>query len=184
MHLVIGLGNPGKRYELTRNNAGFLFMDFLRERWDFPAFSVNEKFEAEISEGRVGREKVMLVKPQTFMNESGKSIAALLSFYKLTPKDTAVIHDDLDIAPATFRTTHSSRAAGHNGVQDIIDKLGTQDFYRLRLGIGRPQPDSQERCISSHDFVLENFSQDERKALLELFPAAESELKNTLVGDR
>lgn len=169
MKLVIGLGNPGKEYEKTRHNTGFLCVDFLQKEFGFEAFTPNKKMFTTISSGMLKAEKILLVKPDTFMNASGAAVQALISFYKLSPQDIAVIHDDLDIAPGTFRTTLSSRAAGHNGVQDIIDKLGTQNFFRVRLGIGHPSAEN-DICVSPHDYVLQNFSPEELAKLQELFP--------------
>ncbi|MFZ2299531.1 MAG: aminoacyl-tRNA hydrolase [Candidatus Moraniibacteriota bacterium] len=174
MKLIIGLGNPGKEYEKTRHNAGFLCVDFLRKEFSFSPFVLDKKISAEISSGMIGTEKVLLVKPDTFMNDSGTAVRSLLGFYKLSPADIIVIHDDLDIVPGTYRTTVSSRAAGHNGVQDIIDTVGTQDFFRIRLGIGRPDEAMGAR-MSSHDFVLQDFSPSELKALAALFPKVQDE---------
>jgi PTH1 family peptidyl-tRNA hydrolase len=163
MKAIIGLGNPGKEYEKTRHNAGFLCVDFLRQASDLAAFAADKRMSAEISSGIIGGERVMLVKPQTLMNNSGTAVQALLRFYKLSPADIAIIHDDLDIAPGTYKTTSSSRAAGHNGVQDIIERLGTHDFFRIRLGIGRPA-ETAGACISPHSFVLQSFSEEELKS--------------------
>lgn len=179
MKLIIGLGNPGDEYKLTRHNAGFLCVDFLRQEFGFEDFRSDKKLSAEISGGMIGGEKLLLVKPETFMNRSGTAVQALMNFYKLSPADIAVIHDDLDIAPGVFKTTASSRAAGHNGVQDIIDRLGTQDFLRLRLGIGRPAEVSGV-CLSSHDFVLQKFSPEELEKLSALFPKAKEEILQRL----
>lgn len=175
MKLIIGLGNPGKEYEKTRHNAGFLCVDFLRKEFGFETFIPNKKMSATISAGTLKTEKLLLVKPDTFMNDSGTAVRALIDFYKLSPQDIAVVHDDLDIALGTERTTLSSRAAGHNGIQDIIDTLGTQDFFRIRLGIGRPVGESGT-CISTHDFVLQDFSPEELAKLKELFPQVKEEL--------
>jgi PTH1 family peptidyl-tRNA hydrolase len=174
MKLIIGLGNPGKEYEMTRHNAGFLCADFLREAFDFEAFKLDKKMSAELSSGMIDSEKVILVKPETFVNESGTAVQSLVHFYKLSPSDIAVLHDDLDIAPGTLRITDSSRAAGHNGVQDIIDKLGTQDFFRIRLGIGHPT-EVLGACMPSHDYVLQKFSSEELAKLPELFSKAKDE---------
>lgn len=171
MKIIVGLGNPGKEYEKTRHNAGFLFADFLRKELGFEEFRSDKKASAELSSGMIDSEKVILVKPETFMNESGRAVRALVDFYKLSPADIAVIHDDLDIVPGTFRTTDSSRAAGHNGVQDIIDTLGTQDFFRIRLGIGHPT-EVLGACMPSHDYVLQKFSSEEITKLEALFPEA------------
>ncbi len=175
MKLIIGLGNPGNNHTLTRHNAGFLCLDSLQKEWGAEAFQPNKKMSALVSEGAVGRNRVLLVKPETFMNASGTAVSQLVHFYKLEPTDIVVIHDDLDIAPGTYKLTHSSRAAGHNGVADIIEKLGTQDFTRIRLGIGRPTEVSGI-CMPSHDFVLQNFSKDELATLSALFPQVKDEL--------
>lgn len=175
MKLIIGLGNPGKEYENTRHNAGFLCVNFLQKEFGFEPFAPDKKMSASIADGTIGSEKVLFAKPDTFMNDSGKTVSALLRFYKLSPSDIAVIHDDLDIAPGTYRTAVSSRAAGHNGVQDIIDALGTQDFFRVRLGIGRPT-EVLGACMPAHDFVLQNFSPEELAALTGLFPKIQEEL--------
>ncbi len=175
MKLIIGLGNPGTQHAHTRHNIGFLALDFLQHAFSFEAFAKNQKMLAEVSSGLLKNEKVLLVKPTTFMNESGSAVRALIQFYKLTPADIAVIHDDMDISSADLRVTRSSRAAGHNGVADIIEKLGTQDFFRIRLGIGRPTEVSGV-CMPSHDFVLQNFSPEEQEKLPNLFPKVQEEL--------
>lgn len=175
--LVIGLGNPGKRYNSTRHNAGFMVLDWLCERWNASPFQEESKFSAEATSLIQGTQKIILAKPTTFMNESGRSVQSLLDYYKLGPQSLVIIHDDLDIAPGTLRTTDSSRAAGHNGVQNIIDTLGTQDFFRIRLGIGRPG-EVQGTCIPSHDYVLGRFLPDEEATLRTLFPAVEEAILN------
>lgn len=175
MKLLIGLGNPGNNHQYTRHNAGFLFLDYLQKEWSGDTFQSEKKMSAEVSECQVGKHKVLLVKPATFMNASGTAVSQLVHFYKLTAEDIVVIHDDLDIAPGTFKQTNSSRAAGHNGVSDIIEKLGTQDFPRVRLGIGRPTAVSGA-CMPSHDFVLQNFSKEELTTLSDLFPKVKEEL--------
>ena len=189
MKLIIGLGNPEKKYEKNRHNAGFLRVAFLQQEWGFEAFTLDKKLSASISSGTLDSEKVLLVKPDTFMNASGAAVQKLLHFYKLSPRDILIIHDDLDIAPGTFRTTLSSRSAGHNGVENIIESLGTQDFFRIRLGIGRPdrippetgnvagRPSAEpEICFSAHDFVLQNFSPEELASLTTLFPTVKDEI--------
>lgn len=165
MHLIVGLGNPGKEYERTRHNAGFLFLDYTRESWGFPKFSASAKWKGSVSEGLRNGGKVILLKPETYMNRSGESVRAVMDFYKISPAELVVIHDDLDVPAGSFKTTGSSRAAGHNGVADLIEKLGTQDFRRIRIGIGRP-PEN----VPSDVFVLSPFSEEERQALETLFP--------------
>lgn len=179
MKLIIGLGNPGKEYANTRHNAGFLCADFLQQDFGCEPFAPDKKMSASMASRTIGDEKVLFVKPDTFMNHSGTAVSALLQFYKLSPSDIAVIHDDLDIAPGTYKTTASSRAAGHNGVQDIIERLGTQDFFRIRLGIGRPT-EVLGACIPAHDFVLQDFSPEELAALTALFPKIKEDVLHWL----
>lgn len=179
MKLIIGLGNPGNNHAKTRHNAGFLCLDYLQKEWECDTFQPEKKMSADVSTGTFGKHKILLVKPSTFMNASGTAVSQLVHFYKLQPEDIVVLHDDLDIAPATFKATNSSRAAGHNGVSDIIEKLGTQDFYRIRLGIGRPA-EVNGACMPSHDFVLQNFGDEELATLSTLFPQVKAELEKWL----
>jgi PTH1 family peptidyl-tRNA hydrolase len=171
MNLIIGLGNPGKEYERTRHNAGFLFLDFLRDSWGFPGFSTSARWKGAVSEGVRNGEKTILLKPETFMNRSGDSVRSIMDFFKLSPEDLTVIHDDLDIESGRYRVTEGSRAAGHNGVADLIEKIGTQDFRRIRIGIGRP-PEN----IPTEKYVLTPFTQEERETLETLFREVESTL--------
>lgn len=173
MLLIIGLGNPGKKYIKTRHNAGFMALDKLQKSWDFPDFKMEKKFNAEISKNS----KIILVKPQTFMNDSGASIRAFLDFYKLTSDDILVIHDDLDISLGKYKIAQDSRSAGHNGVQNIIDALGTQKFRRLRIGIAKP-PEEKKSCpISGHDYVLGKFSSKEIKVVEKVLEEVLEEIK-------
>jgi len=167
MKIVIGLGNPDNKYAKNRHNSGFIILDELQKDWSFPAFEFSKKFDAEISEGNFEGDKIILVKPQTFMNKSGESVQKILSFYKLTPEDVTVIHDDLDINLGEFRISSDSRAAGHNGVQDIIDKLGTQNFKRIRIGIEGEEA-RKNRLIPGDVFVLQDFSEEELRVIKNL----------------
>lgn len=187
MKLIIGLGNPGKQYTQTRHNAGFQALHFLCEHFGFEKFHLESRFHAEISVGTVHGDKYLLVKPTTFMNQSGTTVRLLLQYYKMTQNDIVVIHDDLDVAPGTLKTTFSSRAAGHNGVQNIIDQLGTQDFFRIRLGIGRPSLSPQPHTTtlptqSTHEYVLEPFPAAERQLLETLFPALPNLITNNTLN--
>lgn len=160
MKLIIGLGNPTKRYEDTRHNAGFLILDEIQKELSFPEFQSSGKFEAEISEANIAGEKIILVKPQTFMNLSGKSVAAIMTFYKIPIEDLTVIHDDLDIELGAFKISTDSSAAGHNGVTSIFETLGTQKIKRIRIGIEGSEK-KLERQMSGSDFVLQKFSEEE-----------------------
>jgi peptidyl-tRNA hydrolase, PTH1 family len=167
MKLIIGLGNPGEKYQKNRHNAGFIIVDELKKDWSFPDFEFSKKFNAEISEGSQNEEKMMLVKPQTFMNNSGEAVQKIMSFYKLTPEDILVIHDDLDIDFGEFKISTDSGPAGHNGVQSIIDKLGTKNFKRFRIGIEGTEK-RKTRFIPGDEFVLKDFSDEELQMIKNL----------------
>lgn len=157
MKLIVGLGNPGKEYDGTRHNIGFAVLDVLATA----PYKKEVKFKSAISELRLGDEKVLLVKPITFMNLSGEAVQALKSFYKLEDADILVIHDEMDFAPGTFQFSVGSGPAGHNGVESIQERLGTKNVARLRIGIGRPAGGTKE------DFVLTKFGTEESKLMKE-----------------
>ena len=137
MKLIIGLGNPGLRYAKTRHNAGYLAVDALasaeRLRW-----SRKREWSADVADATLCGERVILVKPRTYMNLSGDAVRAVSTFYHVDPKDMLVVQDDMDIEEGRMQFKNGGSAAGHNGISDIQDKLGTRDFARLRIGIGRP----------------------------------------------
>jgi peptidyl-tRNA hydrolase, PTH1 family len=157
--LVVGLGNPGPRYETTRHNVGFLVADILAERIG-AGFKVHKKSGAEVTTGRLGGRSVVLAKPRTYMNESGRHIGPLAKFYSVEPADIVVIHDELDIDFGRIRLKFGGGEGGHNGLRSIASALGTKDFQRVRIGVGRP-PGRQDPAA----FVLENFNSKERPEL-------------------
>ncbi len=161
MKLIVGLGNPGKEFENTRHNAGFMAVEVLRSRHgdDFGKWS--NKFKALVCEGRIGREKIALVLPQTFMNLSGDAVAEAVTFWKVDPTSVIVIYDDLDLLLGNIRIRENGSAGGHNGMKSIIARLGTQDFTRVRIGIG----DESEVKIPAEKFVLQHFSAGDKKVL-------------------
>lgn len=161
MKIIIGLGNPEKKYDLTRHNVGFMFLDELQKKWKFPEFEFSKKFNALASKEK----ETLLVKPQTFMNLSGTSVRAILDFYKLTPENIIVIHDDIDIELGKYKIATDSSSAGHNGVQNIIDQLGTKEFRRIRVGISKTHEEKESCPISAHDYVLGKFTPEELKVL-------------------
>ena len=136
MLILVGLGNPGAKYASNRHNIGFMAADVIHTRHRFPPWRKN--FQAEVSEGTIGGERVLLMKPQTYMNESGRSVGDAVRFLKLAPADVVVIHDELDLPPGTAKLKQGGGHGGHNGLRDILSALGTPDFWRLRLGIGHP----------------------------------------------
>jgi len=162
MILIVGLGNPGKKFQKTRHNIGFRIVDEFTRKNNLPKFKLSKKFNAEISEGILGGEKILLAKPQTFMNLSGKSAKPLIDFYKITPPGRVVIHDDIDIPLGKIRIVKGRGAAGHKGVESIIKELGTKNFVRFRIGI---QPRSIISTIIENvdQFVLQKFNKEEEK---------------------
>lgn len=162
MKLIIGLGNPGREYENTRHNAGFMFVDALQKKCELSEFSFDKKFHAEISNGTCpDGTKMILVKPQEFMNRSGSAVYAICEYYKVPFTDIIVVHDDLDIEIGNYKKSHNIRAAGHNGVQDIIEKTGTQEFTRIRIGIEMIGGKKEREKIPGNRFVLQRFSENE-----------------------
>lgn len=139
MKIIAGLGNPGSEYAKTKHNVGFMFVDALAEKLNI-ADEWKLKQDALVAEGRIGTEKVLLVKPLTYMNESGRAIGPLLSWYKLAPSDLIVIHDDMDIPAGMIRIRRKGSAGGHNGMKSILYHVQDENFARMRIGIGRPLP--------------------------------------------
>lgn len=164
MKLIIGLGNPGKEYENNRHNAGFIMVDELQTLLGFPQFQAEKKFDAEMSEFSIAGEKIMLAKPQTFMNLSGRSVQAIASFYKIPIENITLIHDDLDIELGKYKISEDASAAGHNGVQSIFDTLSTQKIKRIRIGIEGSEK-KKDRLMAGSDFVLQDFSEEELQTI-------------------
>jgi PTH1 family peptidyl-tRNA hydrolase len=158
MILIVGLGNPGAKYEKTRHNLGFKAVDLLADRWSFGHY--DSRFNGEVGNGLMFGQRIMLLKPQTFMNLSGASVAAVVGFQKLKPKDVWVIHDDLDLPLGRMRIRVGGSSGGHNGVASVIERLGSPEFTRFRLGIGRPSPSTP---VPVEDYVVQPFGPDERQ---------------------
>jgi len=158
MHVVVGLGNPGARYEGTRHNIGFEVVEFLARHHEIAL--KEKKFKAHFGRGRVGAEPVMLVCPQTFMNRSGDSIGPLVGFYKLKSDSVVVIHDDLDLPVGVVKLKSGGGHGGHNGLRDLVSKLGTANFQRVRVGIGRPQGP-----MATSDWVLSRWASSQQGLL-------------------
>jgi PTH1 family peptidyl-tRNA hydrolase len=161
MKLIIGLGNPGKKYERTRHNAGFIAVRAFSAAHGEVFLDWKEKFNAEICEGRIGREKIVLLLPQTFMNLSGDSVAAAAAFWKVSPEDVMVAYDDVDIPLGKIRIRAEGSAGGHNGIKSLIERLGTKSFPRIRIGVGT----ELSKDIPSEDWVLGKFAKDEEAPL-------------------
>ena len=159
MKVVIGLGNPGKKYEKTRHNIGFIAIDNLRKKMNIS--DEREKFQALVSEKNIDGEKVIFLKPQTFMNLSGNSVIEIVNFYKLDPKkDIIVIYDDMDLSFGDIRIREKGSSGGHNGIKSLISHIG-EEFIRIKCGIGAKEKDAVEH-------VLGEFNQTEQKDLDEI----------------
>ena len=177
MRIVIGLGNPGKEYERTRHNAGFLALDFWCQKMGWSEFKEEKKFSALLTEGKIGREKIILAKPTTYMNDSGVAARALMNFYKLKPEQIVVIQDDKDIAIGKTKVQTARGDAGHNGIKSLVAHLGTNNFTRVRVGIAPTEP--KEIGVTSH-FVLHDFSKEEMKTLQEVFTNIAQDLEKII----
>ena len=169
MKLIIGLGNPEPEYQDTRHNTGFLAIDKIMSNFQFPISNFNKKINSLITKGKINGKRVVLAMPQTHMNNSGIAVRALLDFYKLKPENLIVIHDDKDIPLGETRVQTNRGPAGHNGVKSIIEHLGTQNFTRIRVGIGLSSPPARGGArgggSDTGNFVLGKFTAEEKKVL-------------------
>jgi peptidyl-tRNA hydrolase, PTH1 family len=175
MQIWVGLGNPGPRYALHRHNVGFMAVDVIADMHDFGP--VQKKFSGWAQEGRIGSAKVLLLKPATFMNESGRSVGEALRFYKLGTDALTVFHDELDLAPFKVKVKQGGGHAGHNGLRSIDQHLGAE-FRRIRLGIGHP---GHKDRVTGH--VLGNFAKAEEDDLATMLGAVGSEVEWLAKGD-
>ncbi|MCW9024723.1 MAG: aminoacyl-tRNA hydrolase [Gammaproteobacteria bacterium] len=156
VQIIVGLGNPGPEYEHTRHNAGFWFVDTLAEQFRSP-FKLEKKFHGEVARIHLAGQDVWLLKPDTFMNRSGQAVQALAQFYKVGLEHILVVHDELDLEPGVARLKQGGGHGGHNGLRDIISKMGGNVFMRLRLGIGHP---GDSKKVTGH--VLKKVSTDDQ----------------------
>jgi peptidyl-tRNA hydrolase, PTH1 family len=156
--IIFGLGNPGREYEKTRHNIGFIAMDKFSMNWKIDMTRV--RFKSLVGEGKYNRNRIYLVKPLTYMNNSGNSVSSFMRFYKVEPDRILVIHDDLDLPFGSIRLRENGGSAGQRGLQSIISRIGTEDFARLRIGIGRP-PGKMDAV----DYVLKKFSNNSESDL-------------------
>jgi PTH1 family peptidyl-tRNA hydrolase len=177
MQIWAGLGNPGAQYALQRHNVGFMAADVIAEAHDFGPWQ--KKFRSLISEGRIGSKRVLLLKPQTFMNDSGDAVQQALRFYKLGLDGLTVFHDELDLAPMKVKVKQGGGTAGHNGLRSIDAHLGPE-FRRVRIGIGHPGPGQKEK-VTPH--VLGNYAKSEMEPLADLLAAIADEAQWLADGD-
>ena len=176
-YIVAGLGNPGKEYEETRHNAGFLAIDFVAEKL---GVKINRaKYNALVAETRIGDKNVLLMKPQTYMNLSGTSVSAAADFYKIPPQNILVLCDDITQNPGKLRIRKSGSAGGHNGLKNIIERLGSDKFPRIRIGVG--EKPSKDYDLAA--WVTGKFSAEDKKAISGRFADVEKAIPLVLAGD-
>ncbi len=175
MYLIVGLGNPGEEYAHTRHNIGFMLADKLADAYDLTL--PKQKFQGEIFTGDIAGEKIIVLKPQTYMNLSGQSVAAAMKFYKLTPAQVIVLHDELDLPLGRVKTKIGGGDGGHNGIKNIDAHIGPE-YKRVRIGIGHP---GDKDAVS--DYVLHDFSKAESEQLEKILEALAKPITALLAGD-
>jgi len=177
-YLIVGLGNPGDSYEKTRHNVGFIIVDELARRWDCSL--TTEKWQALSGRVSIGCCRICFVKPTTFMNLSGRAVALYAEYFKISPDRILIIHDDIDMPPGRLKLVTGGGAGGHNGIRSLIQSLGTKDFLRLKIGVGRPGKGDIHSDIPVEKYVLSQLPKDERMLLDERMDILEQGIKYLL----
>lgn len=181
MYLICGLGNKGTKYEHNRHNAGFLFIDFLCRYFSHNPNIFTEKFKAKLYDINLDEQKIILAKPQTYMNRSGEAILEIAKFYKISNKNIIVIHDDLDLKFGIIKNKFSGSNAGHNGLKDIDSKIGN-DYHRIRIGIDHPR-NLENLKMEVASYVLQDFSALESASLEDIFLQAREKLYSIIYSN-
>jgi len=158
INLIVGLGNPGNKYEGTRHNVGFSFIDFFSKQTE--STITESKFQSLIGSKNISEQKFILMKPQTYMNDSGEAVKEIKNFYKINPSQIIVIYDDLDLDVGQIKIKNTGSSGGHNGINSIINNIGSNEFTRIRIGIGKPKEKSM-----TNKYVLSKFSKDDQKII-------------------
>jgi len=180
MFIIAGLGNPGQNLENTRHNIGFRTLDVIAKRNDLAAFSLSKKYQAMAIEGFLGQEKILLLKPQTYMNASGLAVKAAMKNFKIGPQNLIVIHDDADLPLGSIKISKNHGPGGHKGVASIIQEIKSQDFGRIRVGIAPAHPITGGAKQDLKNFVLKNFTKEEEKVLAEAIAKATDAIKTII----
>jgi len=176
MIIITGLGNPRPKYKSTPHNVGFEVIDELKRKNDFPEFKFSKKFKSEISEKTINGEKIILAKPQTFMNASGEAVSSIINYYKMEDlKNLWIIHDDFDIPLSESKISENKSSAGHKGVRSIIDALNTKEFIRFRIGVK-----SQETSKDLKKIVLKKFKKEEKDKIKEVIEKTTETIKQKI----
>jgi PTH1 family peptidyl-tRNA hydrolase len=178
--IIVGLGNPGQEYQNTRHNIGFQIIDTIAENLILKSLKLNKKFQAEVCEGTFGEQKVILAKPQTFMNNSGLAIKKIKTFYKIKPQDIIIIHDDIDLPIGIIRISQEASSGGHKGIESIIYNLKSKNLIRIRIGIAN----ELRTKIPADKFVLQKFSIEDEKKLKNVFLDVLNAVQMSIEGEK
>ena len=181
IRLIVGLGNPGPDYEQTRHNAGFWLVDNLANSLPNARLQRESGFNALVAKTIIGGNQLWLVEPQTYMNRSGQSVGAIARFYKIQPDEILVVHDELDLLPGTAKLKKGGSSGGHNGLKDITSALGTQEYWRLRIGIGHPRTLNLNQPVA--DFVLHRPRREEQLLIEEAIEKSLRIIPTAVAGD-
>ena len=177
MKIIAGLGNPGKKYDGTKHNTGFMALDYYLRKNSLTL--EREKFEGKYTKQKIAGVDVILLEPQTFMNDSGRSVAQFARFFKVDPQDILIIHDDMDMPLGKIRIRANGKSGGHNGIKSIIRDLGTNDFNRLKIGIRHPDNVTEASVVS---WVLSQFNTEQKKLMDEAFMTASEVIADFIAG--
>jgi len=180
-YIIAGLGNPGSQYENNRHNVGFMFVDYLA--LGFGLQWSRSKWDGSISRSSLWGDRVCLIKPTAYMNRSGKAVAGVSSYYGIVPDDILVVHDDLDMSVGRIKLVKGGGTGGHNGIRSIVQDLGSNDFYRLKIGIGRPGNSAAHPDMPVDKFVLSDFSKEEYELVKDRFALVEAGIELLVSGD-
>jgi PTH1 family peptidyl-tRNA hydrolase len=181
IRLIVGLGNPGPDYEQTRHNAGFWLVDNLANSLPNARLQRESGFNALVAKTIIGGNQLWLLEPQTYMNRSGQSVGAIARFYKIQPDEILVVHDELDLPPGAAKLKKGGSSGGHNGLKDITSALGTQDYWRMRIGIGHPRTLNLNQPVA--DFVLHRPRREEQLLIEEAIEKALRIIPTAVAGD-
>ena len=179
--LIVGLGNPGEQYHLTRHNIGFLVVDHLASRWGWTTY--REKWQALYASDTLSGKNLHIIKPLTFMNRSGKAVVQYFRFFKIQPDHLLVIHDDLDMATGRIKLVKGGGAGGHNGIKSIVEALGAIDFFRLKIGIGRPGKGDIHPEFPVEKYVLSNIDAAEMEIFTSRYDSLQQGIELLLEGE-
>lgn len=165
IYLIVGLGNPGIQYSKTVHNIGFMFVDYLASSLEFPEYKQHKKFNALYTEKIINGNKFIIIKPQTYMNLSGQAVKQCIDYYQIKTENIFIVHDDIDLKPNNIKIKVGGSSGGHNGIKNIDLMLGTNNYWRIRIGVGRPK----NKNIQISDHVLSNISENQLQNNEEIF---------------